>query len=132
MARLPDWPQRFRAELARQAQTPFDWETDNCALRAADMAQAITGRDWAPEFRGKSKADQVKLLRKAGGLAALLADKCGEAIPPAQARRADVAIVQTQTGRAAGIIDPPHIWAAGPAGNVRLNLEDAIAAFKVD
>jgi hypothetical protein len=94
--RLPDWPQRLDAWVAKSAAMPFDWGTHDCGLNAGSAAEAQIGIDFAADFRGKYTTYQggLKLLRKAGFKDhAELAASIFPEFPPAFAQIGDLAAV---------------------------------------
>ena len=94
--RLPDWPARFAALVARAHRTPFAWGGQDCCLWAADSALALTGQDPAADLRGTytTAAGAWHALRSVGGLRGA-ASRGGVLLPgPAYAIDGDVAIVQ--------------------------------------
>lgn len=50
--RRDDWEARLAEVLATTAVQPFAWGVQDCCLFAADCVQALTGHDYAYEFRG--------------------------------------------------------------------------------
>lgn len=91
--RLPDWQDRLRDVLARQGQG-FAYGVNDCCLFAADCAQAITGTDYAAEFRGYDVRGAARILRRHGGLAGLMDYLLGERLPANAAREGDVLLVR--------------------------------------
>lgn len=87
--------------------TPFDWETNNCALMAADYYKSITGIDYAEEFRGKFKTPMqaYRLLAKAGGMEGILTKHGFKQIEKTYAQVGDVALYRNgKHGLTMGIV----------------------------
>ncbi len=63
---IEDWPERMNAVIEEARDKPFAWGEHDCCLFAADVVQAITGKDYAKEYRGKYKTMRgaYKLLKK--------------------------------------------------------------------
>lgn len=66
LKRRQDWPERLIEFL--QNTGPLDWETNNCALFSANAVLAITGVDFAKDYRGpKTKRGMLSKLRRVCG-----------------------------------------------------------------
>lgn len=130
MKRRTDWRAIFNAALADATAKPFHRDSHNCALWAGGTIEAMTGEARLAVFRSTDYAGQIAALRAAGGLRAYCRSQLPE-IAPAHAVRGDLALVDVSGTIAAGLFDPPYIWAVGPAGLVRQKTSVAVAAFKV-
>lgn len=108
VTRLPDWQDRLVAYLAdRHAVSRFGYDhcadpaQDDCCTFAGGAVLALTGVDAMAEFRGRYRtaAGAARALRRygAGTLPATLDTKF-EPIPPAFARRGDLALVDGAVG----------------------------------
>lgn len=120
--RLPNWQSRLQACLAERWARPFAWGTQDCALLAADCAQACTGVDPADELRGRyaTARGAAGLLSARGGLAALAAERLGAEVPPAMAQPGDVGLVLS-AGRECLAVCVGPVWVApGAQGLVHL------------
>jgi hypothetical protein len=64
----------------------FEWGVRDCAMLAFDVILAITGKDPAPDLRGRYSTGEeaVALLRTLGGLEGIARDRFG---PPAEEMR---------------------------------------------
>lgn len=119
--RFEDWPQRLAAAIEAARGRPFCWGAHDCALFAAEVVQALTGIDFAAEFRGRyaSKAEAVGLLGERGGLEAVVTAVLGTPRPsPILAQRGDVVMVVTDEGHALGICNGAHAACAGREGGL--------------
>lgn len=108
MNRRHDWPERLAAVMADRARSPFAWGSNDCALFAADCAQAMTGEDLAAAFRGRYRTARgaARALRRAGyaDLPALLTAWLGDPIRPTLAQRGDVVEIATGIAVANGAV----------------------------
>jgi len=111
MERRPDWPDRLHQALEAVREAPFRWGTNDCALFACDVVEAMTGLDLAADFRGRyrSQAGAGVVLKRAcgGGLEALVEARAAEhgiaEVPVAFAQRGDVVLLDSEAGPALGI-----------------------------
>lgn len=133
--RLPDWPERMAAYLARHAGTPFVWGQHDCVRFAAGLVHAITGVDLLPaDWRDRAQAVQV--LRALGGLAPAVDGVLPRLSTPALAQRGDVVLVQAsapQGGRRRwlAVVDGARWWAPSPAGLVQGPMSLAAIGWEV-
>jgi len=95
MTRLPDWPDRLSALVARAHAQPFAWGTHDCCLWAADAVQALTGHDPAADLRGcySDATGAMRALRAVGGLLGAGRRTGTRLAGPGHARDGDVALV---------------------------------------
>lgn len=102
MKRLPDWEARLAAYLDCVRYEPFAYGRHDCALHSANAVMAMTGEDFAAEFRGRyrSAAGSIRALRQygAGDLASTITAKFGEPIPTAFAQRGDLVMTEGSVG----------------------------------
>lgn len=107
LRRLPGWEARLEAMLRAAEGRPFSWGECDCCLLAADAVQALTGHDYAADWRGlyrSRKEASVRLVAVYGtaDLAILATEMLGAEIPLGQARRGDIAAVPVRGQRAFG------------------------------
>lgn len=98
---------------------PFEYGTQDCALFAASVVEAITGVDVAAVWRGYAgERAALKIVRDAGGLAKLASHALGETIRPTFARRGDVVLIERPEpwGAALGVCVGTHAAFAGATG----------------
>lgn len=95
MKRYRDWQSRLATCLAERRARPFAWGSHDCALFAADCAQACTGVDPAADLRGtySDAAGAAAVVHARGGLAAIAAAHAGEEIAPVMAQLGDIGLV---------------------------------------
>lgn len=108
-----DWPQRLAAALEERRETPYAWGTNDCAIFAADMVQAVTGHDLAGPFRGRyrTQAGSRRILKALGwadveAMADTLLPRRFE-----RPRRGDVVLYDGKDGPFLGIV-----WQGGVVG----------------
>jgi hypothetical protein len=118
--RRQDWPLRLNAWLENIRERPFAWGVNDCALGAADAVFAMTGVDYAVEFRQAyfSKRNAVQLLAARGGLEVLVTQALGEPLDgPRLAQRGDLVLVDTESeGPALAVVIGAAAVAPGPGG----------------
>ena len=88
--------------------TPYAWGQHDCALFAAGAVEAMTGIDFAAEFRGKYEDEDGarRLLTSLGcGDVGDLASRYLPEITPAEARRGDVVMIEGQLGPFLAVVD---------------------------
>jgi len=136
MARRHDWPERL-AEVVRAAQArPFAWGRQDCALFVCDCIQAMCGEDPAARFRGRYRTARgaqraIRRIGSAQDLADLATRVLGPSIPPAFARRGDVAEVPFHLGNALGVVLGREVALPGIEGLVRQPISMASRAWRV-
>lgn len=100
--RRQDWPSILEAEIERARERPFSWGRHDCALWTAGVVAAITGVDYAADWRGKyaSEFGAIKRLTASGyeGVEALATACLGDSISPLLAQRGDVAMFDNALG----------------------------------
>jgi len=120
--RRQDWPLRLNAWLDSVRERAFSWGEFDCALGAADAVFAMTGVDYAVEFRQAyfSKRNAARLLAERGGLEALVTQALGEPLDgPKLAQRGDVVLVDSGVeGPALAVVIGAAAVAPSPAGVV--------------
>lgn len=118
LTRYPDWPLRLAHSIEARRSRPFAWGTNDCAIFAADMIEAITGRDFAIAFRGryKSKAGSVRMLRAHGW--ADLADLADAHLKRCTDRpqRGDVVLYAGRYGAFLGVYWAGEVYGPGADG----------------
>lgn len=136
ICRYHDWRSRLSAYLYEIAHKPFVWGEHDCALFAAGAVQAMTGQDFAANYRGRYKTFRggLRHLRKAGFADhAAFAVSLFEEVPPASAHVGDVAAVEIEGGIALGVVQGQRIYVLRPdeAGIGTVGLLDAARTFHV-
>jgi hypothetical protein len=111
LTRLPDWPERLAAFLRESADKPFEWGTNDCALRACSAVEAITGTDIAAALRGRYKTElgAARVMRRFAGNLEAVAEQIAyefaiREVTPLFARRGDVVLLDTPLGPSLGMV----------------------------
>jgi hypothetical protein len=135
LERLKDWRQRLDDYLDGIGRRPFQWGDLDCALFVADAVHAMTGVDFAGEFRGRySDQDGAKAAVLAAGFAdyaELVAAKLPEG-KLGEGRIGDIAVVETPDfGPCLAIIGGAHLTCMTLRGKGSLPLTKASRIFKV-
>lgn len=92
VSRLPDWERRLGEFIAANRDRPFAWGEWDCILFACAAADAMTGEDWAADYRGQyaDKAGAAAILKEKGaGTLLRTIDAKLKQRPPGHARRGD-------------------------------------------
>lgn len=124
LQRFIDWPQRLHRAIEARSGRPYAWGSNDCALFAADLIEAMTGHDLAKPFRGTYRTERgAKRMLKAHGWRDL--EAMADAMLPRRAervRRGDLVLRKGDFGPflaivwQGGVIGPgpekPLIWPA--------------------
>lgn len=134
--RRPGWERRLAAYLDSVRAQPFVWGRFDCCLHACDAALAMTGHDYAAEYRGyDSKRAAFVILRRVGGggIAEAIARALGDPLAyPLLARRGDAVLVDSAHGDALAVCTGRQIAAVAPErGLTFLPLSAAKLAWRV-
>ena len=135
VVRHPDWPKRLSAYFRAQAEVPFAWGSNDCALFTCGGVQASTGTDLAAGFRSQytTALSAARAMREFTGdpgatpLVEALAVKVAaqfnltELATVKLAQRGDVVLFDTDDGPALGIValDGVTFRSVGPKGMVK-------------
>lgn len=104
--RLPDWQIKFAEVTSQVVSKRFKWGEHDCCLWAADCTLALTGIDFAAEWRGLYSDEQgaYALISQGGSLTKMVSNVLGlEPINPNYANVGDVCLVFTGGKEALGI-----------------------------
>ena len=134
MSRPVNWPSRLAAFMQERRATAFDWQTNNCALFAADWIMRLTGRDPAADLRGRrwTQWSVAHWLREMGGLAALADARLGPRASVVSARRGDVVLTLIRHHPCLGICLGSRVAFISPGGLVLWPLTRGSAAWRID
>lgn len=109
---------RLGAFLEAAARTPFAWGEDDCCLFLANWARALGYPDPAAHLRGRYRTERGcrRVLARAGGVAAVVADCAGRAglVATTTPQAGDVGVVEADTAngvRALGGLCLGRRWA---------------------
>jgi len=133
--RRDDWPERLQQEVEAAKTRPFSWGVFDCCLFAADCVQAMTGHDYAEDFRGRylSRFGAMRCLKHIGaGDIGKTLDNMLEPIEPGLAGRGDLCLLPWRADLAIGVvIDHRCAVPAVPAGLAFVPKRDAVRAWRV-
>lgn len=136
MKRFTFWRTALFDYVHASAPKPFRWGEHDCGLFAAGAVQAMTGEDFAADFRGRytSLGSGLRQLRKAGfdNHAEMAASLLHE-IHPSMAQIGDIAAINVEGHIALGIFQGERIYVLRPgaAGIGTVLRLDAERAFRV-
>lgn len=138
MRRLPSWRSRLFAAIQKSGE-PFQWGQNDCAIFTARCVEAVIGTDYAQEWRGtySDMAGAGRALADHGydDLPALVIGLLGadSEIHPSQARRGDIALIQTDSalGWAIGVFDHERLGVMTEGGYGTEDRGKASRAFRV-
>lgn len=135
-ARFSFWRTALFDYVQGVAAKPFVWGEHDCGLFAAGAVLAMTGEDFAAEYRGRYRTmgSAMRLLKKRGFAdhAALVASLFEEQHPSA-AQIGDIAALNVEGHIALGIVQGERIYVLRPgvAGIGTVSRLEAVRAFRV-
>lgn len=135
--RLPDWRPRLAAYMGRVARQKFRPGAHDCALFAAGAVKAMTGHDPAAGLRGRYRSLEAgRDMLRARGFADHLevVGALFEAVPPAQARVGDLAVLPSDAPGdpgALGVVQGGAVYVLTPSGLALVNRLNIERAFRV-
>ena len=134
--RKPNWPEILAAKIELARSKPFSWGTHDCCMFSADVVLAMTGTDYAEEFRGKytTATGAAKALKKygLGSIENSLTAKFGEPVHPFKASRGDVVLADAPTTyKALGVCLGEKAVFAGKDGMVFLPMNLWLCAWRI-
>lgn len=94
--RRADWQLRLAAVTQRCQAEPFAWGAADCCTWAADVVEAVTGRDPAADVRGaySSALGALRLARRRGGLVQACEQRLGARVRPCMAQPGDIGMAR--------------------------------------
>ena len=113
LTRLPDWPSRLEAYLAKNQLRSFRYGLWDCALFVADAIEAMTGTDIAAcyrdRYRTRSKARRVAASLGGKTSVQAIAESVTQAhgmpeVPVLQASRGDLALIRRPRDYSFGLV----------------------------
>jgi hypothetical protein len=135
--RLYDWPERLYAFLESKKSTPFKWGVNDCCTFAADVVFECTGVDPIDNLRPDGLASwstelqASKVLKRHGGLAAMVTSRLGQPIAVPMAQRGDVMMINMHDRAALVICLGAQYAGAGPAAITYGSINEATMAWRV-
>jgi hypothetical protein len=133
MKRVEGWPLKLSRFLRARRDMPFAWGSNDCLMFAADAVKEITGIDLALRWRGtySTEEEAATILAGYGGVSGLISLALGHngTRNVMTAKRGDVAMIKTDQGEMAAIVDDSGARIAVPMSDkmtiVRFPLEKA-------
>lgn len=123
----------LHAFIGSRQNTPHAWgrKENDCLSFAAGAVMAQTGKDPARGLQWKDEKSGLKLLKKLGGVEAVL-DARFERIPPALAKRGDIgAVPDDRLGVHPMIVEGLTLVCPGERGLRRCKREAMVTAWNV-
>ncbi|WP_412497296.1 DUF6950 family protein [Vibrio fluvialis] len=122
------WLTRLSQVIAAAQRTPFEWGKHDCCLFAADCALAVAGVDPAADYRGRYSTEigAKRALNKTHGSIESAFDACFKRVVPEFAQRGDIVLLESELGKAAGVVWSNGIWSVSPFGTGPVNLKPLI------
>lgn len=130
--RYPDWPIRLNEYVAEAQKKEFKLGEHDCCTFAAGAIEAMTGKDWMPEFRGhyddwKSAEDALDEIGY-DNLYKTLTKKFGPAVIGQKGRKGDLAFYDGSCG----IVLGRYAMFLGENGYVYVLLRRLQRAFRIE
>lgn len=129
-----NWPRVLADEIRRYQKIPFEWGTSDCCMFPADVIKAITGEDFAAEFRGRYQTEMgsLRALKRygKGSIEATIDSKYerNDGLPS----RGDLATVVTENGTSLAVVGVGCVWAMTLEGVDSLPLSEVAVSWRVD
>ena len=133
--RFDDWHLRLIEYLSFSARKAFQPGLHDCALFSAGAVAAMTGVDFAANWRGRytTLSGGARLLRRAGHDDHIaLAAACLKEIAPAFAAPGDLAVLPQGGAMVLGVVQGERVYVLTQNGLGLLHLSDAARAFRVN
>lgn len=132
--RLKDWQTHFSEFISERRKHRFSWGKNDCCLFAADSTLAVTGKDFASDYRGtyNDEASASTLIQSFGSLENLCTALTG--IQPVSAAYADIAdvVLASYAGRELlAIANGVHVLAVSGEGLINLPLSVCTKTWKI-
>ena len=133
--RLPDWRSRLYQLIAEYESVPFEFGSNDCALWAGRVVNAVTGDDVFSEYVGRYKTATggYRAFKKATGFASHIeyVKSTLELEQNAFAQAGDLGFVETDEGQAIVVLLGSFAAGIGEAGLVRYPIENVTDCFKL-
>lgn len=129
-----NWPLLLAQFIESRRTTPFEWGKNDCCLFVADALEAITGTDFADDYRGTytTEIGAYRALKKhADGTIASAWSRYFDEIPPASMGRGDVALVEVDNEPACALCFGAKLWIVSKQGLITLPRAEAKMAWRV-
>jgi hypothetical protein len=122
----------MQACLAERWTRLFAWGSQDCALCACDVVQAVAGYDPALGLRGtySDALGAARVIAAGGGLGAIATERLGPEISPALAQPADVGLVVNDGRECLATWSGSNWLAPGAEGIEALSPDAAVRAWR--
>jgi hypothetical protein len=127
-------PEALIAFIDSRQNMPYEWGRDanDCVSFVLGAIEAQTGVRVAPKVKWTSERTAIRRIAELGGLEAAF-DKHFKRIPPAMARRGDIAGVPDETfGIHPMVVEGETLVGPGDTGNRRLKRKEMTCAWRVE
>jgi hypothetical protein len=132
--RHQNWVALLYAFIEQRKSMGFAWGQNDCCMFAADAVLAMTGVDYAANFRGKytTKVGAARALRRygAGTIQATLTELLGAPVSRLNLRRGDVVLGSLNGQPTAGIL-LQHPVAPSDDTLAHFNASDIICGWRI-
>lgn len=134
--RIERWATALNNAIDAERAKDFEWGLSDCSLFVADCVNAMTGVDWAADFRGHYSTAKGSLLalRKygKGTLYKTMDHYFARHTSILMARRGDVVVMESEIGQCLGICIGATVAFRSPDGVVFMPLTKCVAAWVID
>lgn len=133
MNRKLDWQASFAALVASRATVPFAWGTHDCCVWAADAVKAVTGVDFAENFRGTYTDEEsaAVVLAQFEEVDQLATTYLGEPTTVSFATVGDIILFDFNNGYTLGVCNGRNSLVAGETGLRAVPTRMGLKAWKV-
>jgi len=132
LKRKQDWPEILAARVEAYRHEPFRWGVHDCALFCADVIQAMTGIDFAEQFRGRYENREEAEKFYPNGLREFVGRFLYPEISPKFAQRGDVVFFDSPGfGNALGICIGHMVASSRERGMEFIPMHQWIAAWRI-
>lgn len=133
--RRHDWRVQLKAYIERVRHQRFCPGKLDCGLFVAGAVEAITGTDYGKDFRGRYTTlnGGTKAIRRAGYIDAIdYVQSLFSPIHISHAQVGDIAVIETESGPALGVVNGAHIFVMTSAGVGSIELLRGVRAFRIE
>jgi hypothetical protein len=124
------WEAAFAARIEDTKHTPFEWGKNDCILWAGGCAEAITGRNYLSNIKGryKTKRGAYRLIKSLAPSLPEAVDLYASRIPVLTATRGDV----VWNGEGMGVCNGVYSLFLTEAGLVSLKTKECSIAWRIE
>jgi len=132
-SRVKTWQSALDAILRERMTRPFMLSENDCAMFAADCVKAVTGHDFAADWRGayRTEAEAAAGLAQLGGsLRKIAATRLGEEVGWGMAQAGDIALVHFEGRETFAVCTGNALCAPGGQGLVQIPVSRALTVWR--